>query len=277
MAKAKTTGTALELTSDEAKDLAALEELGDFFDSVGVDGMADVGGEDIKLSVRLFNLGGLDKQGNQQRKNTFFDTVSEETQDTITCVLLLTQKTLRWDEYDNAEKRTDILCASPDRITGRMADGTTRPCEGCPDSGWFKKPDGSPMRKCGEVHNVIAIESETQRPFIVRFKKTSLKAFRNYLMRHHFGARKTASGRGNVPLFAFQCTLSLVMHESGNYALPVFDRGPVLSRDDVVAMSESAKAYLEMMGEVLTHTDSQESKHTTDERDGSLNSDDFAD
>lgn len=267
------------VTSDEEKEAAALAELTDFFDNVDVDGMEEVGGEDVKLAVKLFNMGGLDATGNQRRKNTFFDNVTEETQDELDCVFLLTQKTHRWDQFNNAEKKTEVLCQSPDRITGTMADGTQRPCEGCTDRGWFRDDDGKPFKKCGEVHNVVGIERLTQKPFIVRFKKTNLKPWRAHLMQHHYGARQKADGsRGNIPLFAYSCNVRLAMHESGNYSLPVFTRGEILSRDEIQVMHESAKGYLEMMGEVLSHADSVDSKHSTDESDANLaNSDDFAD
>lgn len=277
MATKKKTGTAL-MTSDEEKEAAALAELTDFFDNVDVDGMEEVGGEDIKLAVKLFNMGGLDKTGNQRRKNTFFDNVTEDTQDEIECVFLLTQKTHRWDEYNNAEKKTDVLCSSNDRRIGIMADGTQRECEGCPDRGWFRDDEGKPFKKCGEVHNVVAIESGNARPFIIRFKKTSLKPFRQYLMKHHYGARVKGDGsRGNFPLYAFECKVTLRMHESGNFALPDFERLRVLSPEEIKTMHENAKAYLEMMNEVLDHADSVDVKHSSDEGDPNLSSDDFAD
>lgn len=264
------------VTSAERKEATALEELGDFFDAVSTDGMEDVNGEDIKLAVKVFNLGGVDSNGNARRKNVFFDNITEEEQDSIDCVLLLTQKTHRWDSFDNAAKETNIICDSRDRVTGLFREsGEQRSCHGCPDRGWFKNPEtGEPLRKCGEVHNVVAVETASQRPFLVRFKKTGLKPFRNYLMQHHFGARQKADGtRGNVPLFAYSCTLSLTMHESGNYALPVLVRGSVLSRDDVMRMHESAKGYHELMGAVMQQADAAEVTNDTTQ----LSSDDFAD
>lgn len=276
MAKKAESSTAL--TKAEQKEVNALSELSDFFDSVDIDGMEEVGGEDIKLAVKLFNMGGLDAGGNQRRKNTFFDNLTEETQETIGCVFLITQKTHRWDEYDNDKKKTNVLCDSPDRISGKLREnGEIRPCKDCPDTGWFNDEDGKPFKKCGEVHNVVSIERLTQRPFLIRFKKTALKAWRNYLMQNHYGARRTANGRGNIPLFAFECHLSTKMDDSGNFALPVFERGQVLTKDEMNNMYENAKGYLEMMAEVVKHADVVESKHTADERDSGLTSDEFVD
>ena len=128
MAKAKS--TALQ-TSDEQKEAAALAELGDFFDNVDVDGMDDIDGEDIKLAVKLFNMGGVDSKGDSRKKNVFFDNVTEESQDTIDCVILLTQKTHRWDVFDNAAKETNVICDSKDRRTGTLREtDEQRNCQG---------------------------------------------------------------------------------------------------------------------------------------------------
>lgn len=268
------------VTSDERKEAAALAELTDFFDDVSTDGMEDVSGEDIKLAVKLFNMGGKDAiTGDSRKKNAFFDNVTEEMQDNISCVMLLTHKTHRWDRFDNAKDETEVICESRDRKLGVLrATNETRQCKGCPDRGWFKDPKtGDPMKKCGEVHNVVCIERESGRPFIIRFKKTSLKPFRNYLMQHHFGARKSADGKTtNVPLFAFVCNMTTEMHDTGKYALPIFERGEILSREEMTSMYESAKGFHEMMQEVMTHADNVESTHVASE-DMGMKADDFAD
>jgi len=278
MATKKKESTALA-TSDDSNEAAALAELEEFFDEVGFDGLEDVGGEDVKLAVKLWNMRGLGKDGRSIPRDVFFDTIDETTSDTIECVFLLTQKTKRYDSFDNALDKTIVHCESGDRITGTMSDGTRRPCNGCPDDGWFKSDEGKTFRKCGEVHNVVAIERASQKPFVIRFKKTSLKPWRKYVMAHHWGARKGRDGkRANVPLFVYSCGLTLKMHESGNYALPVLTRGDMLARDEVLACGESAKAYVEIMGEVQKHADEHESAHaSSDRQDGSLSSEDFAD
>ena len=277
MAKGKS--TAIQKTSDEQAEIAALAECSEFFDQMAIDGMEDVGGEDLKLAVKLWNMKGLDSNAKAYPKDVFFDTISEETCETIETVMLLTQKSNRWDEFDNAQDKTIVFCTSEDRITGMMrADNSTRPCKSCPDRGWFKDEKGDPKRKCGEVHTVVALERASQRPFLIRFKKTALKPFRTYVMRHHWGARVAADGsRKNVPLFAYSMTLSLAMDPGGLYAIPVLERGAMLSRDHMEKMHENAKAYLEIMSEVLVHADAQTAKHTTSERDANLSSDDFAD
>lgn len=273
----KSASTAIEKTSDEEREAAALAELGDFFDSVSIDGLEDVGGEDLKLGVRLWNMKGLDKSGRAYPRDVFFDTISEDTSEELDAVLLLTQKSKRWDSYNNATEKTEVHCASEDRITGTMADGTRRACLGCPDDGWFRDDEGKPYRKCGEQHTVVAVERLTQKPFLIRFKKTALKPFRNYLMQHHWGMRSSGGKRANIPLFVYGCRITLAMHESGNYAVPVLTRGDMLPRPDIEAMHENAQAFVEIMGEVQKHADEHESAHAAGESDGNLSADDFAD
>jgi len=272
----------------------AFGELADFFDEVGVDGLEDVGGEDVRLAVILWNMRGLDKRSKPYPRDVFYNTITEDTAETIDAVFLLSQKTKRWDEYDNALEKTVVHCESRDRITGTRSDGTRRPCAGCPDDGWFTDDDGKARRRCGEIHNVVAVDRLTQKPFAIRFKKTGLKPWRNHLMAHHWGARaaidpKTKKRvRANVPMFCYASQISLKMHESGNYATPAIEpieqgrdaRGNpsyLLPVDDVKAYGESAKAYLDVMGDVLDHTDTQASAHDSAPRDDALSANDFAD
>jgi len=271
------TSSASELaTTGDAEESAALAELTSFFDDVGNIGLDDVGGEDIKLAVKLWNMKGLDKNGRSYPRDVFFDTISESTSDEIDAVFLLTQKTKRYDEFDNALDKTIVHCESRDRVTGTMRDGATRACKGCPDDGWFKGDDGKPHRKCGEVHNVIGVERLTGKPFAMRFKKTSLKPFRQYVMAHHWGARKTADGkRANVPFFVYAVRLALKMHESGKYALPVLTRGEMLPKKEVLSLADSAQTYLEMVSTLLASADEQSEKHATSDREGTITADDF--
>lgn len=269
---------ALATTSviDNEAESAALAELVDFFDEVGNVGLDDVGGEDVKLGVKLWNMKGLDPNGRSYPRDVFFDTISETTSDEVDAVFLLTQKTKRFDEFDNALDKTIVHCESNDRITGTMKSGVTRQCHGCPDDGWFKDADGKAFRKCGEVHNVVGVERLSQKPFAMRFKKTALKPFRQYVMAHHWGARKSKDGkRANVPLFVYGVKVTLRMHESGKYALPVLTRGDMLPSDDVRGLADVAKSYLEVMSTILASADAQSDRHSTSERDEGLSGDDF--
>lgn len=283
---------------------AALAELSDFFDEVGVDGLEDFSGEDIKLAVLLWNLrpNTKDKSGEGMRKDRFFNTVTEESCDSIDLVFLVSKKTKRYDRFDNALDKTIVLCESRDRITGTtrahpdIAENTERPCKGCPDDGWFTNADGNPVRRCGEVHNLVAIERLTQRPIAIRFKKTGLKPWRQYASAYHYGGRVKLdkSGRkvrANVPLFCYVVRLSLKLAENGNYATPIFE--PVeqgrdkngngvylMPRDEVLTYGEYARDYVEIMSEVLNVADAHTAAHDTSEggdRDDNLSADDFKD
>lgn len=271
--------SASQLTSEEEAEANALDALSDFFDNVAVDGMEDVEGDDLKLAVELWNMKGLNADREAYKKNEFYNTVTERTTKELDCVLLVTKKSLRWDEYDNAQEKTVVHCQSSDRKVGTMADGKQRNCKGCPDSGWHRDEEGKPYRKCGPVHTVVAVDRLTQKPFLTRMKKTALKPFRTYLMQNHWGARKGSDGRvANVPLYAYNVRVLLEMHESGNYALPVFTRGDLLDRATMKIMSENAKAYLEMIGEVEAVADAADARHATEGgRDPNLSGDDFSD
>lgn len=275
-------------------DAATLAQLSDFFDTVGLDGLEDVGGEDVKLAALLWNMRGKGKDGRTLTKDVLFNTITEETAESVDVVFLLSRKTKRWDSFDNALDKTIVHCTSDDRVHGRMTDGTTRACHKCPDDGWHTSPEGKPMRKCGEVHNVVGIERLTQRPLMVRFKKTALKPWRQHLMAHHWGATvreiEGEKKRANVPLFCYATRVSLKMSDNGNYALPVFDRVPqgvdgqgepthLMPIDEIKAYGQHAKDFVEVMGEMMANADAQSSKHDTggSESADNLPSEDFAD
>ena len=277
MAKAKSTATAIEKTSSEEAEAAAMAELSEFFDSVDVDGLEDVGGDDLKIALRLWNMNGLDGNGKAYPKDVFFDTITEETFETLDCVLLVTRKSKRWDEFDNASSKTIVRCASQDRIHGVTDEGVSRPCKGCPDDAWFQDDSGKAYRKCGEVHTVVALDLHSHRPFLIRFKKTGLKPFRNYLMAHHWNGRSSGARRANIPLFVYACNIRLAMNDSGLYSVPVLTRGEMLPKETIRIMHDNAKSYLEIMGDVVDHADAIDSRVSSGESDSSLSADDFAD
>lgn len=264
----------------EHDEAAALAELSSFFDEGGVDGLEDVEASDILLASKVWNMPGIDKNGQAYPSNVFFDTLTEETQSTIDCVLLLSKKMLRWDEFDDAQDKTVIYCESRDRKTGTMADGSTRPCGGCPDAEWFKDADGKSYKKCGEVHNVVGFEVNGQ-PFAVKFKKTGLKPFRTHLIRYHLNKMrsKKTGRRVNVPMYFFQVELSLKLASTGKYAVPIFTKGRLLDAAMIAELKETAQGYHEMMAEVMDHVDKQSERFDggDDTGGGATNADDFAD
>lgn len=270
-----TTDDATELALAEAANLA---ECMSFFDEMETDGMAEVGGEDIKIRSLIWNMGGVDKDKNAYPKNVFFDTLTEKTQSELDAIMLSIKKTNRWDDYNDITKKTDVICESIDQITGTMRDGgLQRPCLDCPDKRWFEGDDGKAVKRCGEVHTVVGIERLTQKPFIARFKKTGLRPWRNYLMAHHYGARVGGEGgRANIPLFAYVCTVTLENHESGIYAVPKFERSDAfLPRAELEQAYNAAVQYEAMIQELMGAADKTEAQHVESTNADNMSPDDF--
>ena len=233
-----------------ATDLALVQNdelanLGDF-DFGTDDGLEEIGAEDIKLPLKVFNMKGMDAAGDPIPPNVFFDTVEETTKKKLDLVLLTLHKTNLWSEFNNAENRTEIKCRSFDRVTGTMADGTERPCQGCPDAQW-RTENGKRSRRCGPVYNVFAVERDTKQPCVIRFKRTSLPVIQSHLNKHHIGRRIVNGKRANYPLFAFQVTASLRMSDDGKYAIPVLERGAVLAKEEIENAAESARFVRETL------------------------------
>lgn len=233
------------------------------------DGLEEIGREDIRISARVFNMRGTDANGDPIPKNVFFDTVDETTSKRVDAVLLSLHKTNLYSYFDNDKDETVKVCSSYDRVTGTMREtGETRPCKGCPDSQWTRK-DGKPKRNCGEVYNVAGIDRETQMPFMIRFRRTSLEPIKSYLQKHHIGRRvmsvkdpetgKTKIVRRNYPLFAFKCELTLKMDDSGKYALPVLNRGEVLAPEEFESYKDASEQFRENMRELVDRADDQAS------------------
>ena len=280
-------------------ETAALAELADYFDDPdggAVDGLEDFGGDDIKISTLLWNMRGKDKHGRSMTKDVYFDTVTEETSESIEVVMLTSKKTRRWDSFDNEKDKTIVHCQSRDNVTGTLANGDTRPCGGCPDYGWFTD-EGKNKRRCGDVRNTLAIETSAHKPIMIRFKKTGLNPLRQYLSAYHHGARlavnkKTGrTERRNVPLFAYAVHLSLKMSDNGMYATPVLEpveQGrnaegePVylLPTRQILDYAEAAKAWADQMDDALTVADAQTDAYGRDDDEGAggaLGADEFAD
>jgi hypothetical protein len=260
--KNETAGAALATTDGNAAlaTTRAGDLLADVFGDaeVGFDGLDEVGSEDIKISARIFNFKGKDpKTGRAIPIDTFFDTVDETTQDTITATLLSLHKTNAWTEYVEAEGKTKTHCKSFDRVTGTMENGAQRPCEDCPDAQW-RNEGGKRKRNCGPVYNVVGIDEEGQKAFLIRFKRTSLDAFKQFLNRYFLGKRVVGGKRANYPLFAFKTIIGLKLSEDGKYSLPVLrceedERNQPIphTREKILDAQEQAKFYNDVMLPVL--------------------------
>jgi hypothetical protein len=237
---AKNTGTAI--TKDDSP--SALSR--DMLEGLDLDltGLEEADASDFKLASLVFNFGGLDKKTNEQiPKNVFFHTIDETQKRKVRVALLVLHKSNGWSEFVQGEG-TKHRCRSWDRVTGTMEDGTTRPCAGCPDAEW-KTIGGKRTRNCTEIANVVGEDLETNQPVMLRFKKTSIGPWKKYLNQYFLLRRIVNGKRTNYPLFAFETNISLVLEKNGAnaYAVPVFERGAVLPREEVVRLAESARAF----------------------------------
>lgn len=243
LALADASASAAVLDGPAALALADSDQLAgmDGLDGIEIDddGLTEVGQEDIKLSTKVFNFKGTQSNGDPIMPNTFYDTLTEHIDRDLDLILIKTHKTNEWREYDEAAKKSNVRCRSFDRMKGTMEDGTIRPCQGCPDAEWKTAPDkngrNKRTRRCGPVHNVFAVELPSLQPCVIRFRRTSLKVFQDYISRHHMGKRKVRDPKTgtinlqNYPLFSFFCKASLKMSEDRQpYAIPVLSCGQLL-------------------------------------------------
>lgn len=248
MAKTKD-GTALAVKEETGTTLALAQsdELAGVLDGdIEITGLEEVDSSDIKLAALVWNFGGLDRAGDQIPKNRFFNTVDETVSDRKRVALLVLHKSRAWTEFVQGEG-TKRRCTSWDGVVGKMEDGTERRCAGCPDYEW-KTVNGKRGRNCSDVHNVVAIDRETNQPVMVRFKKTSIEPWKSYLNKHFIGRRVVGGKRTNYPLFGFETQLSLRMEKNGAnaFAVPVLERGAVLSREEIAQHAESARVFREV-------------------------------
>ena len=220
------------------------------------DGLEEVDSTDIRIAAKVFNFKGVDQKGRKIPEDAFYDTVDETVKEKIDAAFLHLHKTNLYSVYDNDEGRTRIVCRSFDRQMGTMDDGTVRPCEGCPDAAW-RTENGKRTRNCGPVYNMFGVDRETQLPFVVRFKRTSLPVIKSYLQKHHIGRRIVKGKRDNYPLYCFRVELSCKMSDDGKYALPVLTRGEVLGSEEIKAHAENGKFLRENMLGILEKTEEQ--------------------
>ena len=244
------------------------------------DGLDEIDNGDIKIPAKVFNMKGTDAAGDPIPANVFYDTVSETTAKTLDCQLLLLTKSNEWREYDESKQESTTHCRSFDRVTGTMADGTTRPCQGCPDAMW-RTEGGRKTRNCSTVYSFAAVDHEGD-AFLLRLKKTAVNPVKSYLNKYFLGKRKVGAGRGNYPLFAFRTRVSLRMVD-GKYSVPEFDLGEPCTREEILAAQENAKFYKEVMMPALMHasdrdpSDAGDSGGTAAKADTSFSPSEFAD
>jgi hypothetical protein len=246
MAK-KETATAMATKEEGALALVQHDELAGVLDfEVESDGLEEADASDVKLAAKVFNMKGVDGRGDPLPPNVFFDTVTETSKRELDLLPFSLHKSKEWREYDEAKGESVIHCRSNDRVTGRMADGKERPCEGCPDAQWTTV-NGKRNRRCGDIYNLFAIERDTQQPCVIRFKRTSLTVIQGHLNKHHLGKRIVSGKRGNYPLFSFLVKATLKMSDDKKYAIPVLEKTGVAPREEMLLAAESAKYVREQM------------------------------
>lgn len=242
-------------------ELAGLE-LG--ADVLGDDGLSETDREDRKMTIYMINFGGMGKDGRAVPKDSYFNTVLESFKYEVDAVFLSLHKTRAWTKYNEQTKKTDTFCRSFDGKAGVMDNGTIRPCEGCPDWAWRTEPDektGAPkrMRNCGPIYNVASVDRETSQPFLIRYKRTSLPAFKNHLQKYHLDRRPLGGGKmGNYPLYVFGVKLRAELVPKAQHCVPIIESQGLLSRDEIVMHAANAKEIFEQVKVMIKQADAVE-------------------
>jgi hypothetical protein len=242
-------------------------------------GLAQVDRDDIRITAYVLNMRGKGPDGRPLPIDVYYSTVDETYKTRVNAAYLHLHKTHLWSQYNDTERRTDIKCRSHDRVTGTMADGTVRPCKGCPDFEWHRDAEGKRTRRCGPVYNLFAVDRDTSTPFVVRYKRTSLPVIKQYLQKHHIGRRIVKGVRSNYPLHVFGVELGAMLSDNGNYAIPTLTRGPVLDAAEIKALGDNARTLREQVIPILSHVETQAEARentATDEGDTSFEPEKFA-
>lgn len=265
------------------------DQLAQAFEGVGFedDGLREIDGDDLRLPVIVWNMKGKDeKTGDMRRLDEFYDTLNEKSYRKLHCALIHLHKTRLFARFDNDTNENVIYCSSNDRVTGRArathpdgliitkADGTRLPvvqgveraCESCPDSDWHQTPGGKNVRNCDQVYGVFAVHLDDEfKPidgFLIRFKRTGLQPFKTYMQKNHLGRRALPDGtRGNWPLYAFSCELTLDVAKNGNYATPILTKGAVLPRGTIQMLAQQSQMFAEIGDEATRAAEKQEQRH----------------
>ena len=256
------TGTGLATTTQASTGLATMPQSADdlalagLFDGedIGDDGLSEIGGEDLKIPLKVWNMKGVDATTKRKiPEDVFYDTVTETTTDTLDLVLLDLRKTNEWRSYIEAEKKSVIHCRSNDRVRGEMTEThEVRDCATCPDAQWKKDEKGKPTKNCGAVYSVAALDTATSSLCLLRFKKTSLNAIKSHLNKNHLGRRVLPGGkRGNWPLFAFTVRARLRMDEGGVYSHIELERTGICTAELLRAAVEAKSFFSEFAAKNL--------------------------
>jgi hypothetical protein len=276
-----TTEPATSITA--ADSAAALSIYGE--DSIADGYSQAIGVDKIKLARKVFNKQGLDESGTPFRKDCFYDTATQVQSPTLQVVLIYVHGWRAWSEYDDVEKKTNLICVTNDCITGTIThtDGQAeqRRCRGCKDYEWGRTAKGKPFRNCSDRYTVLGVDLATSEPFLMGFKKTSEKALTEYLAKYHTNKRKLSSGKlANKPIDWFTINMKLTVDKSGLFAVPVLTPH-MTSRVDPASGAKVAEPTLndpELVVRCRETLDALKATitHVADDEDTSFDTGDFA-
>ena len=271
---ASSDSTALAIDNEAMRELGGLE--------IEEDGLHEISQRDIKLATKTLNMKGVDKFGEEVPKSSWYDTIDETVKKTLLMIPVSLHKTNVYSKFNTTDNKTYVICRSDDQKTGTMRETREqRPCAGCPDARWYDGVDDQggkrTMRNCNEVQNVVAYDSEEKKLFSIRFKKGAGKLWTDHMNRHYLNKGKAAGfARQHIPIFAFELKLTGALAEGGTHAVPVIERGRILSRGEYLEMAEGAKVARELAAARAAAADEQgEGSEQPEGGDTSFNTDGF--
>lgn len=259
------TTTTTQAQSTALATPAAFDELAELdlaADEIADDGLSEANQDDVRIPVYTLNFPGMTKAGRPVPPDVFYNTVDEVELQGVDAVFISLHKTNMYSTRDKSTNKRLVICSSHDQVQGNM-NGTIRPCAGCPDAQWRSEKDEQgkdrKTRRCDEIYNVYSGNRATGQPFIVRFKRTALKPFKNHLQKHHLKRRLLPGGqRTNYPLYVFSVHLTGKMAGEGQkHALPVIERGDTLGREEILLHAAAAKEIGQHWRKVLASVEKQ--------------------
>jgi hypothetical protein len=239
--------SAAELALDP---LAAVLQEGDVIEETGTEELVGT----ARIPRFAFNLSTITDENGVAKpvlKTVFVQTVSGQVKEKLSLQVITVHVSREWKE--RVDGKSVRRCSSWDARIGRMENGEERPCAGCPDYAWAKDANGKNKRNCGDVQNVVCADLETSDVAILAVKKTALRPWRDYYSKHFAKQRSVRDPktgmmrRVDLPFFARETivTLRLVTKNSESWAEPVFQVGPVLSREHVLTGAQMVRDYRE--------------------------------
>jgi hypothetical protein len=218
-------------------------------DEIDVTGTEELGASDVRIPAIVFNTNYVPPGSKDPiPKTRFLNTLTEEVKEKLRLQVVIDHKSRAWSEFDEGDGKRITHCRSWDAITGRMEDGTQRPCAGCPDYNW-QRVDGKNTRKCGDVHNLVAIDRDSGEAVMLALRRTAIRPFTEYFQKHFHRKRphpKRPGARVDMPLFAYETMVELNLERGGgmSWAEPVFERGgEPLSADEIRAGAQACRDF----------------------------------